>query len=87
MDSVAYSRLKKFAYEGIANFFILRIYLDFIAILILEIRWVGVCGLFLGLGWLICFSGFERLIVLGCFLFGDLFPSENILGLHRHSYP
>ena len=49
MDSVAYPRLKKFAYEGIANFFILRICLDFIATLILEIRWVGVCGLFLGL--------------------------------------
>ena len=37
MDSVVYSRLKKFAYGSIANFFILRIYLDFIAILILEI--------------------------------------------------
>ena len=45
MDSVVYPRLKKFAYEGIANFIILRIYLDFIAILILEIVLVCFCGL------------------------------------------
>ena len=44
-------------------------------------------GCFLGLGWLVCFSGFERLIVLGCFLFGELFYSEAILGFHRHSHP
>ena len=41
MDSVVYSRLKKVAYGSIATFFILRIYLDFIAILILEMGWVG----------------------------------------------
>ena len=51
MDSVVYSRLKKFAYGSIANFFILRIYLDFIAILILEIGWVCFfVGCFLGFG-------------------------------------
>ena len=50
MDSVVYPRLKEFAYESIANSFILRIYSDFIATLILEIGWVGVCGLFFRIG-------------------------------------
>ena len=40
MDSVVYSRLKKFGHVSVPNFFILKIYLDFIAILILEIGWV-----------------------------------------------
>ena len=51
MDSVVYSRLKKVAYGSMATFFILRIYLDFIAILILEIVWVCFfVGCFLGWG-------------------------------------
>ena len=43
MDSVVYSRLQKVAYGSIATFFILRIYLDFIAILILETEVVSIC--------------------------------------------
>ena len=46
----AYPRLKKVAYGSMATFFILRICFESIAILILEIMWFCVWGLFFRLG-------------------------------------
>ena len=66
MDSVVYPRLKKFAYGSIANFFILRIYLDFIAILILEIA----SGL-IRFVWLDLLEFGAFLIFVGCLLVGS----------------
>ena len=86
MDSVVYSRLKKFAYESIANFFILRIYLDFIAILILEtasgvdevcVALFGCCGLFLGGGGWFAFVWIDLLRLV-------LLSLGGIVGLEGH---
>ena len=68
VDSVAYSRLKKFAYGSIANFFILRICLDYTAILILEIGWVCFCGVVV---FVVILAAFE-VAELGCFFWLDI---------------